>query len=836
MAAWSAKPFWPPDEDAPMFRNYLAAALRNLQRNGLYAGLTIMGLAIGFASAILIGLYVRHELTYDQFIPGHERTYIWNQKVTPQNKPPLDMDLSSGRLADDFKLDFPQIQYIARLYAGGFPPAIRHGDVSISETFGWADPDFFKVMPVPAVAGDPGTALESPDSLVLTRAGARKYFHRDTPLGEVLQVDGHPMRVAAVIEDLPSNSNLTGDVFGASTSAFSPMKDQYNAGYSSNSTQTYVRLKPGIDASEINAALPAFLQRRVEPQFQSINPDLRFQYAARLKPITAMHLDPATGDQKPGGDAKVVAGIAIIGVLIVIVAAINFVTLMTARASRRAMEVGVRKALGAERKDLIIQFMGEAFIYVVVALVFAVALAELLLPAVNAALQRKMAFHYLTDPGLLATILGVTLVTGLLAGLYPALVLSAFRPASVLKGGPIGGGGGGRVRQALVVAQFAVLITLVLSTATIYRQTLFSLKDATHTNKDNVVMLFASPCTDALRDAVRAVPGVRLAACSSPMAVNLSSSDDVVFFRGHNIAMGIAPVDFDFFDVYGIKPVAGRLFRSDRPGDDGEHMTDVPPTIVLNETGARTLGFPNPRAAIGQLVTWHFNPTSTVKNLGQPVPPGRASEVIGVVPDFTFDSVRSPIHPIFYYVGPKNDVLNSVGLNIKLEPKTAKTALKQIDQIWTRMSGGQPLQQYYADQFLLRLYVDSLIQGGFIAVCALIAVSIACLGLFSLSAFTAERRTKEIGVRKAMGASTWDILRLLLWQFAKPVLLANVIAWPLGYLAMNWWLHGFAYHVEPSVLTFVGAAVAAVVIALLTVASQSWSVARAKPVRALRYE
>ncbi len=569
-----------------MFRNYLAAALRNLQRNGLYAGLTVMGLAIGFASAILIGLYVRHELTYDQFIPGHERTYIWNQKVMQANKPPLDMDLSSGRLAEDLKLDFPQIEHIARLFTGDFPPAIRHGDVSISErAFGWADPDFFKVLPVPAVAGDPGTALEAPDAVVLSRAGARKYFGRDKPLGDVLLINGHPMRVTAVIENLPSNSNLAGDVFAASTSPFSAMKNLYDAGYSSNSLKTYVRLKPGADVSEINKALPAFLQRRILPALGKIDPDLRFQYAVRLKPITAMHLDPAAGDN--GGDAKVVAGIAVIGVLIVIVAAINFVTLMTARASRRAMEVGVRKALGAQRKDLIVQFMGEAFIYVVVAVVFAVALAELLLPAVNAALQRKMVFNYLTDPGLLATILGVTLVTGLLAGLYPALVLSSFRPASVLKGGPIGGGGGGRVRQALVVAQFAVLITLVLSTTTIYRQTLFGLKDATHTNKDNVVMLFASPCTDALRDAVRAVPGVRLAACSSPMAVNLSNSVDVVSFRGHNINLSYAPVDLGFFDVYGIKPVAGRLFSADRPGDDGEHMVDVAPTIVINESGAR---------------------------------------------------------------------------------------------------------------------------------------------------------------------------------------------------------------------------------------------------------
>lgn len=822
-----------------MLRNYLAAALRNLRRNGLYAGITIAGLAIGFAAALLIGLYLRHELTYDRFIPGHERVFLINQVVKQHDKPPLDMDNSSAILARDLMLDFPQIQYVARLAGAGFPPVIRRGEVTLSErAFLWADPDFFKVLPLPAVAGDPRTALDAPDAVVLTRAAARKYFGRDAPLGGVLLVDGRPMRVTAVIEDMPSNTHLTGEVFASSRASFSLLRQFEAAGYSSNANFTYLRLKPGASAAALQAALPNFLERRIMPSQRILNPDMQLdRYVIRLKPLTAIHLQPADGgDLKPGADVKVLLGIGVIGVLIVVVAAINFVTLMTARASRRAVEVGVRKALGAQRRDLIAQFMGEALVYVAVALVLAVAIAELVLPGVNAALQRKIAFDYLGDPALMAAMLSAAAVTALLAGVYPALVLSSFRPSAVLKGGPIAGGGGVLVRQALVVAQFAVLIMLLLGTLTIYRQTMFALKDATRTDNDGVLILFASPCSDTLRDAIRALPGVQAAACSSPAAVELNHMMDMVNMRGRNTFLYYAPVDFGFLEVYGVRPLAGRLFSRDRPTDDGARLKDTAPGIVINESAVRALGFKSPQAAVGQLVTWHFAREMAITNMGAPVPTPRASQIIGVVPDFSFGSVRQKINASFFYVGPKTDALSSVALHVKIDPAHTAETVAAIDKTWKKVSGGQPLQEYFASQFLLRLYIDNIIQGGFIAVCALIAVSIACLGLFALSAFTTERRTKEIGIRKAMGASSADILRLLLWQFTRPVLIACVLALPAGWLVMDWWLRGFAYRVDVAPWTFAASAGAAVLIAWGTVFVHALRVARSRPVAALRYE
>ncbi|WP_297694232.1 FtsX-like permease family protein [Phenylobacterium sp.] len=822
-----------------MFRNYLAAALRNLSRNRLYGGVMIAGMAVAFASAILIGLYLRHELTYDRFIPGHERVFLVSQTITAPGKPPFKLDDTSAVVGAELKLRFPEIQYLARYASAGFP-SVRRGDVSISErSFVWVDPDFFKVLPLPALAGDPATALDRPDSVVLTRSAARRYFGQDAPLGGQLLVDGHPKRVTAVIEDLPSNSSLVGEFFASSLAPESLLKQLEKAGYSSNGNQTFVRLKPGASAASVDAGFRTFVRDRLQPLYAKINPDDRgTTFVYRLKPLDRIHLEPADGgDPKPGADVKVLIGIGIIGALIVVVAAINFVTLMTARAARRAMEVGVRKALGAGRRDLVLQFMGEAMMYVGVALVLAIALAELLLPPVNAALQRKMAFDYLSNPALLAAMLGVALVTGLLAGVYPAFVLSAFRPAAVLKGGPISAGGrGGRVREILVVAQFAVLVILVLSTATIFRQTVFALKDATHTNKNNILMLYASPCTDTLRDAIRQVPGVKAAACSSPNSVGLNHANDMVRANGHPVMVNYSPVDFGFLELYGVHPVSGRLFQVERAGDDGGRTGGVAPPVVINEAAVRALGYRSPQGAVGKFLTWHFNPTLSINNLDNVGAPYQSSAIIGVIPDITFESVRERVPPTFYYVSPKNDVLTSAALNVKLDPLRQAATVRRIDQLWPKITHGQPVQQYFADLFVLRLYIDNIIQGGFIAVCALIAISIACLGLFALSAFTAERRTKEIGVRKAMGASAADILKLLMWQFTKPVIWANLIAWPVGFLVMRWWLSSFVYRVDQAPWTFAAAGAAGFLIAWATVFAHALNVARAKPVGALRYE
>ena len=813
-----------------MWQNYLASALRNLARNGVYAGLTVTGLAVGFAAAMLIGLYIRDELSFDRFVPGRENVYRISETIVFSHERPIESDTTSPFLGRDLKLAFPQIAMAGRLSGISFPPTVRHGDIIAAEPkLVWADPDFFRIMPLPVLAGNLPDALDAPDGLVLTRATARKYFGRDAPIGEVLLVDGHPMRINAVLRDLPSNTHLTAEMFAAGRSPASFITQQETVATPYNNTMvTYVRLRPGASAQGIEAGLPNFIARQF-PKAGGIQTKIELHLVA----LSDIHLHPSTqGAFKPSADIGVLGAIAAMGLLILLVASINFVTLMTARASRRAVEVGVRKVAGATRRDLIIQFMAEAALYVLISVIIAVALAELLLPAFNLLLQRSITFDYWRDPTLAGAIVLTTAVTALLAGAYPALVLSGFRPALVLKGGWLQSAGGGIVRQGLVVAQFAILVGLILCAGTITRQTVFALNEGMRIDKDQVVFIAAKPCTEGMRDAMAALPGVKGAACASAQVLALARAQDEAGFADRKVMIDQEPVDFGFFEVYGIKPIAGRLFDRARPGDGYAGVSATSPPIVINETAVRKFGFASASAALGKSLTWRFHVNPDEAFGGDPI---RPSVIIGVVPDFTFGSMRQAIGPALYVVGPKVSYY-STALNVRLAGHDVPETLRAIDQLWRRVGGGIAMQRYFVSQFTMRLYVDTIIQGVTVAVAAIIALSIAALGLFAMSAHATERRTKEIGVRKALGAGAWDILRLLLWEFTIPVLIANLVAWPVAWLGMNWWLQGFAYHVNQPWWLFLAAGASVTLIAWLTVGFHAAAVARAKPVTALRYE
>lgn len=818
-----------------MFRNYFATALRNLGRNRVYAGVTIAGLALGFAAALLIGLFVRDEYSYDRFIPGHEDVYLVTLNVATPTTPAANGSVTEVWTAPLLKAQFPQIREATRIAKAYFPPLVERGQIKTGEqAFMWADPNIFRVLPLPVLAGDLVHALDTPDGLVLTRAMARKYFGADAPLGSTLLVDGHAMRVTAVLQDLPSQTHLIGDFFGSGLAAFSTLKRSEamnGVGDLTHNTWTYIRLKPGTPPVAVQAGLPAFLAERMPIQPALEGAIGKVTQSLHLVALADLHLWPTNaGSMKPGGDPQVIVAIALVGMLIVVIASINFITLMTARANRRAVEVGVRKTMGATRRDLILQFVGEAVLQVLLAAVLAVALAELLLPAANALLQRKMAFDYLGDPALALAIIGVVLLVGPLAGVYPALVLSAFRPAVVLKGGRSASGGSPLVRQGLVVLQFALLVGLIIVTVTVARQSWFALNDSMRVNKEQVLLAFASPCTDTLRERVRALPGVKGAACASPYVLDFADSLDPIRLGARSANLNAAGVDFGLFEVFGLKPVAGRVFQQERAADDRHPDVASTSNLVLNVSGARKLGFADPAAAVGRTVLWAGEtPVARVER------PLRPAQIIGVIPDFSFSGPRGVIPASYYYIGPKTPLL-SIGLAAKLDSRRIPEAMSGVDRVWHDIGDGKPMIKVFVDQLMLLRLKDSLIQGVVITICAGLALFIASLGLFALSAYTAEQRTKEIGIRKAMGAGSGDILRLLIWQFTKPVLLANVIAWPVGWWIMDRWLSGFAYHVDLNPLTFVLAAAAAVVIAWVTVAGQSYLVARSKPVEALRYE
>jgi putative ABC transport system permease protein len=504
------------------------------------------------------------------------------------------------------------------------------------------------------------------------------------------------------------------------------------------------------------------------------------------------------------------------------------VNLTTARATRRAIEVGIRKASGASRTDLVIQFIGESMIYVALSMVLALALVEVLMPQFNAFLGRTILFDYWRNPDLAAGIAGAVLVVGTLAGVYPAVVLSAFPPAWVLSsrsGGPIGSQG---FREALVILQFAILIGLTVSTGILYRQTNFATHDSLRLDKDQV-LLIRGTCAKAFKDEVRALPGVRSASCSLVAPLLNPVVIPTRLHSGQSLSIHESAIDIGFLELYGFKPLAGRFFSA-------AHAQDVPPEdpklplrlpVVINETARRQLGYASPASAIGQRV-----PLTLLRSLDDNLIDEYPAEIIGVVADFPMGSIRESIGPTVFYVQPSLFQLMSVKLSGRQIPET----LASIDLLWKRLGSPRPVSWFFFDQQVEDTYRDMIRQQQLMTALESVALLIACLGLFGIAAFSSERRTKEIGIRKVMGAETRDIMRMLLWQFTKPVLYGSLTAWPVTAFIMNRWLQGFAYHVPLDPWLFIATTILTLIVALATVSAHCWPVARAKPAAALRYE
>jgi putative ABC transport system permease protein len=823
-----------------VWRNYFAAALRNLLRNRAYATINICGLALGFAAVLVLALYVRDEYSFDRFFPDHERVYRVMETIQLPGQAPLRIAATASNIAAAMKLDFPEVEVATRLsYAG---VALRAGDIEAPANAYWVDPDFFSVLPMKVIAGTLDGALGKPDGIVLTRSLARRAFGSENVAGKTIEMNGkHVMRVTAVIEDLPSNTHLKFDALLPGIASFSRLSildalEMATGTLPPEDTYTYVKLRPGATAQASAVTMRGFAKRHVTGEFSGTA--ISSVYTFSLVPLTHIHLDErSVGDMKPPGDPRTLQAMVMIAVLILIVAGSNFVSMMTARAARRAVEVGVRKSVGATRMQIIMQFFGESLFYVALALALAMFVVELALPSLDGFLQREIAFHYLRDPLLGFSILSTWLITAVAASLYPALVLSMFQPSSVLKGIVFLPGGSARLRQALVVFQFGTLIALIVATLTIHRQTQYAIEGRLRLPTDQI-LLSGTGCPVAFRDAVANLHGVQAASCVSTSTLSWGRLGTVfVTPSGAKVSFRAAPVDRSFLELFALKPLAGRLFSEDRGEDNllrDDPASQSNPSLVINEAGARALGYASAQAAVNQFGRWgriSFDGT-TVK-----VAESASSQIIGVIPDFSVGSVRDVIEPTAYYIDPPN--LNSIVL--RLDGALIPETMRAVKSLWAAQSpvtqqASGPFDGIFLNQYVNDLYADIQRESAIFSAFSAVAVAIGALGLLGLAVFTAERRTREIGLRKVMGASRLDILRFLGWQFARPVLWANLIAWPLAYGFMRHWLEGFAYHVNLSPLIFVGASALALVIALLTVSGHAVLVARARPTEALRYE
>jgi putative ABC transport system permease protein len=834
-----------------MWRNYLTVGLRALAKNKTYAFINVFGLALGLAACLMILLYVRYELSYDEWLPNNENVYQWQTYYhDEQTGEDLNLQMASYVAGKALEKDFPQVE--KRVYAtgGGFT-VIRGGEAIAIEYGSQVDGPFFDVVRLPLAKGDPATALREVGSVALSQTTATKLFGAADPIGQTLTVmlrgKAVDHRVTAVFKDLPKNSHMRWNMIVR----YDPVS--YNAEQPDFLTQWgwqsgwhYVALKPGTDPKTIHAQLPAWEKRNIaDENFGERKYNAGDEQEYRLVNVRDVHLGKAqSGASTPGNDRGTIVTFGIVAALILGMACVNFTNLATARASQRAREVALRKVLGANRKQLIVQFLGESILVAALAMVLALAMVELLLPYFAGFLDADLAIAYWGSDGLLLPILGLVLVVGAAGGLYPAFYLSRFQPAQVLKANKSSAeaAGSGRLRNILVVAQFAVSIGLIICTAIVYAQTVYARTADPGYKRDGLIQVSGIgrrqliPLGDTLVRQIERVPGVVSVGRTNIGIATGNSSNTGVQVPGNPepVTIGTYNIDYKFLPTMGVKFIAGRNFEESRPMDDATTpFPEVPEAeralvarginIVINELAAKRMGYASPRDAVGKQIKVSYD-----DDYGGIL---RAT-IIGVVQDSRFRSIREPIDPIMFRIekGGLNELL------VRYDDTDPRRVRADIERIWKRIASDAPFDAEFSEDIIKELYENEEARAKTFAGFALLAVVVACLGLFGLAAFTAERRTKEIGIRKVLGARSRDIVRLLAWQFSKPVIIANLIAWPIAWWVMRDWLNGFDARIALGPTPFLVAGLLALGIAVATIAGHAFKVARSNPIHALRYE
>jgi putative ABC transport system permease protein len=830
-----------------MWRNYWTVAVRALAKNRTYSVINIAGLAIGMAACIMILLYIRYEKSYDSWIPDVENTYqlqAWYPH--PKDTDPAFLQMSSYSTKGAILKDFPQVT--SSVYALSSEPVfIKDGQASPTKNYLIADDDFLKVVNLPLVAG---SSMPGAQTAVITQTEARNRFGTDQVVGRTMTLISkgvsRDFKITGVLKDLPKNSSLKiNAILRMDFNAFFAQEPNFLTCWSCQSGWVWLKLRPGTDVKALQAQEPAWEKRNIPDQ---PNGNIRYNagddedwHFVNLKDI---HLGKAQdGSMTPGNDSRTIATFAIIALLILGMAVVNFTNLATARAGQRAREVALRKVLGATRKQLVIQFVAESILISAVAMLLALALVELLVRPFAAFLDADFTLRYFGHNGILIPVLLLTLIVGIVSGIYPAFFLSRFQPAQVLKANRSAAEtpGSGRLRTALVVLQFAVSIGLIVCTAVIYGQTVYARSVDPGYRRDHILQVTdlnryqLLSKAQMIEDQMKRIPGVVAVGLSDIGVATDNNSNTGLIPPGSNkaITIGEYNVDEGFFDAMGLKLVAGRWFDPNRPADD---MTPTFPVqkdqeialaqrgvnVVMNQYAVRKLGFKSPQDAVGKVVKSElFEPGTGVVNI----------TIIGVVGDSRFRSVRTPIDPIMFQnvsTGPGWMIIRYNG-----DPATVEGA---VERQWKQITSDVPFQAKFSEDIMRELYKAEDSRAQIFAAFSLLAVIIGCLGLFGLAAFTAQRRTKEIGIRKVLGARTRDIVQLLVWQFSRPVIIANIIAWPIAWWMMRDWLNTFDQRIPLTPVPFVIAAAIALGIAIATVVGHAVKVARANPIHALRYE
>jgi putative ABC transport system permease protein len=818
----------------PMWKNYITVAVRALRTDLQFALLNIGGLGIGLAAALLIFLLVRNETSREAWLPDAEQVYMLQSTAILPGRDPDHFASSPGVALPFFMKDYPQFDYGARMVYGQL--AARVGTDLANEPVIHVDPDFFKILQLPVLAGNPDQVIRDPQSLVVSRAFAEKRFGTTAVVGRsvTLIINGKPgqYRIGAVLDDFPANSSFEFTIIMQLRMPNFENQPWLFSGWGSYAPYTFLKARQGASLDGIQAGLHAWATKH-DPE--PVSKELGSNFHPRLVNIADTYLQDNRAGTVNGlsGDPMMIASLSVIALLILAVAAINYINLATARVSKRAKEVGLRKALGASENQLRAQFLVESLVLALCAAIVSLALVELLLPAFNALLNQRLTLDYaIAVPALLVLATGL----GLAGGWYPALVLSRLQPRAVLSARALTGAPGSEtVRRGLVIAQFSVSIGLMVCMAVIYAQVLYLRTSNPGYQPKGLIELTSvsetevRPQLDSLQRAIDALPGVTGSARQMFSASINGNVNNEVFPKpdAPGVTMEWAAIDDRYVDVQNIQLLAGRNLdrRIAMDSETGLKGADLVArggvNILINRAALSVVGARTPAEAIGKRI---FRPTRA----GDRFP----STIVGVVENFSYRTRAEGVLPTYYMI---DDEATYV-LSVRFQGVTPAQIRQSLEQLWRARFPNTPFEATLTTDALARFYEDDARRGHAFALFAGVAIVLCCLGLYGLAAFTAERRTKEIGLRKVLGASTSDIIRLLLWQFTKPVLWANLIAWPVAYWLMRDWLNGFADRIDLSPLWFLAATGIAILIAWATVAGHAWRVARAKPVLALRYE
>jgi putative ABC transport system permease protein len=802
-----------------MFRNYLIVALRNILKDKFYSIINVFGLMLGIASCLFIAIYINDELSYDRFSKKADRTYRVIEFILTEGSGERSSSAPfpvGTTLAEDFPA---LIETQVRLFDFQSPTLLiteRDSKKEFNEpNVLFVDSTFFHVFDYEMSTGDKTKALAQPNSVILTDRAAKRYFGNDDPMGKILQVEGRQdLVVTGVMPDPPRNAHFTFDFL----ISFSTLKQFFGGQYPDtwywNPCWTYVVLKEGVKSQDLEGQFPGFVQKYFPEQIKA-------EAKIALQPLTDIHLTSDLEFELEANSSKEnIYVFTIIGIIILFIASMNFMNLSTARSAKRAKEVGLRKTLGSQRRQLISQFLLESLIISFVAIVLAAGLTAAGLPFFNSLAEKSIGYEVLMNPVIIVTLTAIFIVVGVGSGLYPALVLSSFIPIKVLKDSSANGGRGAILRKSLVVVQFALSIIMIITTVIAINQLNFLRKSSTGFDSEQLLYVSAlrTPITQTYHEFKKEIEQRADVESITGVLDVLGSKHQGDNFRFEGMdkskLFSVMWVNHDFFKTFSLNMIHGRSFQENITTDDSLGL-------IVNESLARNMGW-TPEQAVGK--TFDYNRFH--------------GEIVGVVQDFNFVSKHKPIEPLIIQLrsNPFHFNFSLKYVAIKLKTNDLPGTVAAIEEKWKALAPGRPFDYFFLDQELDKLYKDEEKLGAVAGIFSILAVIVACLGLFALASFMAEERKKEIGIRKVMGGSVSQIVVLLSTDFSKLIGIAFLIACPVAWYAINAWLNNFAFHVEINFIIFFLVGVVTLLIALTTISYRALQAAYANPVQTLRRE